>query len=153
MKCPCSTTNEANSVNTIKNVKVINLRKNENAEDLKDKLSKMFKSTISDELSAKPMNAPPMKIYLHKESYRPVRTTTARSVPKRFEAPAKSAVQDLLKKGVITRVSTPTEYQNGRSTRVLPIGPGRTKFLPHNLPPTLRQVQIPQTPHGTLGKV
>ena len=109
-QCPCSMKNEANSVTSVKNVKVINLKKNETAESLKDKLCKMFKSTISDELSAKPMNAPPMKIYLHKDNYRPVRTTTARSVPKRFEAPAKRAVQDLIKKGVITTVSSPTEW-------------------------------------------
>ena len=48
-----------------------------------------------------------MKIYLKDSNVKPTRTSTARAVPKRFEAPAKKAVQDLIKKGVIIRVSTP----------------------------------------------
>ena len=51
-----------------------------------------------------------MKIYLKDSNVKPTRTSTARAVPKRFEAPAKKAVQDLIKKGVIIRVTTPTEW-------------------------------------------
>ena len=56
------------------------------------------------------MAVPPMKIYLKDFNVKPARTSTARAVPKRFEAPAKKAVQDLIKKGVIIRVTTPTDW-------------------------------------------
>ena len=73
-------------------------------------IQKKFKGTISDELNARPMAVPPMKIYLKDSNVKPTRTSTARAVPKRFEAPAKKAVLDLIKKGVIIRVTTPTEW-------------------------------------------
>ena len=52
------------------------------------------------------MAVPPMKIYLKDSNVKPTRTSTARAVPKRFE----KAVQDLIKRGVIIRVSTPTDW-------------------------------------------
>ena len=70
-------------------------------DDLLEVIQKKFKKTISEELNANPMAVPPMKIYLKDSNVKPIRTSTARAVPKTFETPAKKAVQDLIKKDVI----------------------------------------------------
>ena len=72
-------------------------------------LTKEFRSVLSDELSTKPMKARPMHIHI-KTVYKPYRTTVARTIPKRYEAPAKTAIKELIKRGVIIPVTEPTEW-------------------------------------------
>ena len=72
-------------------------------------LTKEFRSVLSDELSTKPMKARPMPIHI-KTVYKPYRTTVARTIPKRYEAPAKTAIKELIKRGVIIPVTEPTEW-------------------------------------------
>ena len=68
-------------------------------------LTKEFRSVLSDE----PMKARPMHIHI-KTVYKPYRTTVARTIPKRYEAPAKTAIKELIKRGVIIPVTEPTEW-------------------------------------------
>ena len=83
-QCPSCLTYHDSIVNNVKIVQ-ISIKKEATVDDLLELIQKKFKGTISDELNAKPMAVPPMKIYLKDSNVKPTRTSTARAVPKRFE--------------------------------------------------------------------
>ena len=68
-----------------------------------------FPTVFSDELSEKPMEAPPMKIHV-KEGARPYRISTARQVPLRYREESEKEVIGYIKKGVIVKEDAPTEW-------------------------------------------
>ena len=121
-QCPSCLTYHNSIVNNVKIVQ-ISVKKEATVDDLLELIQKKFKGTISDELNAKPMAVPPMKIYLKDSNVKPTRTSTARAVPKRFEAPAKKA------------------------------SPRRRQLLPHHLPTPVRQIPLPQGTNGPLGQL
>ena len=54
------------------------------------------------------MKSPPMHIHLNDRKEKPLRISTARQIPKHLQADAKAAIQNLIQKGVIQRIDTPT---------------------------------------------
>ena len=77
--------------------------------DTVDKLMNDFSDVFNDELTAEPMAGPKMHIHLNPGA-RPVRVSTARPIPLRFQEEADKVIQDLLDKKVIARVTEPTEW-------------------------------------------
>ena len=73
------------------------------------KIVKKFNTVFSDELSETPMKAPPMKIHL-KDNAKPFRISTARQVPLRFKEESDKEVQSYIEKGVIVKVTEPTNW-------------------------------------------
>ena len=70
-------------------------------------LEEEFKDIISDELNPKPMNCSPMKIELIAGAT-PSKNMYTKRVPLPFEKEAEKVLQDLIDKGVITRVYKPS---------------------------------------------
>ena len=65
---------------------------------------------LSDLLHERPMSVGgPMKVYLRPDA-RPTYCSSPRKVPIRYEEEAEATVDELSKKGVIARVTTPTEW-------------------------------------------
>ena len=60
-----------------------------------------FPDVIHDSLNPIPMKTDPMHIYLKESDERPLRISTARQIPKHFQAAAELCIRDLLDKGVI----------------------------------------------------
>ena len=56
------------------------------------------------------MKCPPMHIHLNNRKEKPLYISTARQIPKHLQADAKAAVQNLIQKGVIQRIDTPTTH-------------------------------------------
>ena len=56
------------------------------------------------------MKTDPMHIYLKETGGRPLRISTARQIPKHFQAAAERCIRDLLDKGVIEKVDYPTGW-------------------------------------------
>ena len=56
------------------------------------------------------MKTDPMHIYLKESDERPLRISTARQIPKHFQAAAERCIRDLLDKGVIEKVDYPTGW-------------------------------------------
>ena len=76
----------------------------------KKELMEEFPDVLSDELSEKPMNTDePMKINLTANAI-PKKVTTARRVPLKFEEEAGKVVEELIQKGIITRVDETTDW-------------------------------------------
>ena len=67
-----------------------------------------FPTVFLDELSVKPMKAPPMKIHV-KGGARPYRISTARQVPLRYREESEKEVIGYIKKGVIIKEDTPIQ--------------------------------------------
>ena len=70
-------------------------------------LEEEFKDIISDELNPKPMNCTPMKIE-RIAGATPSKNMYTKRVPLPFEKEAEKVLQDLIDKGVITRVHKPS---------------------------------------------
>ena len=68
-----------------------------------------FPDVIYDSLKPIPMKTDPMHIYLKELDERPLRISTARQIPKHFQAAAERCIRDLLDKGVIEIV----DYHTG----------------------------------------
>ena len=68
-----------------------------------------FSDVFSDKLKDTPMATAPMSIKLT-DGAKPRKVTTARQVPLRFQDEAVKTVKDLVEKGVIKRVSVPTDW-------------------------------------------
>ena len=77
------------------------------AEALKEEFSDVF----SDKLKDTPMATAPMSIKLT-DGARLRKVTTARQVPLRFQDEAEKTIKDLVDKGVIKRVSEPTDWSS-----------------------------------------
>ena len=90
--------------------KVFKMNEKETGLTLTKNLKRQYKDVISDQLNETPMAGKPMHIYLTEGPMLPTRVTTARAVPKNMERAALAAVDDLLKKKVITKVETPTDW-------------------------------------------
>ena len=90
--------------------KVFKTNEKETGFTLTKNLKRQYKDVISDQLNETPMAGKPMHIYLTEGPMLPTRVTTARAVPKNMERAAIAAVEDLLKKKVITKVETPTDW-------------------------------------------
>ena len=56
------------------------------------------------------MKTDPLHIYLKESDERPLRISTARQIPKHFQAAAERCIRDLLDKGVIEKVDYPTGW-------------------------------------------
>ena len=56
------------------------------------------------------MKSPPMHIHSNDRKEKPLRISTVRQIPKHLQADAKAAVQNLLQKGIIQRIDTPTTH-------------------------------------------
>ena len=82
--------------------KVFKMNEKETGLTLTKNLKRQYKDVISDQLNEKPMAGKPMHIYLTEGPILPTRITTARAVPKNMERAAHAAVDDLLKKKVIS---------------------------------------------------
>ena len=76
-------------------------------------LEEEFQDIISNELNPKPMNCAPMKIELIAGAT-PSKNMYTKRVPLPFEKEAEKVLQDLIDKGVITRVHKPYIWCQGR---------------------------------------
>ena len=74
------------------------------------KLLNEFPDVIHDSLNPIPMKTDPMHIYLKESDERPLRISTAREIPKHFQAAAERCIRDLLDKAVIEKVDYPTGW-------------------------------------------
>ena len=101
-----STSSDTNMVNTSQ----ISTFKKSSHSDIKSKLLNEFDDVIHDFLNPKAMKSPPMYIHLNDRKEKLLRISTARQIPKHLQADAKAAVQNLLQKGVIQRIDTPTTH-------------------------------------------
>ena len=90
------------------NTSKISTFKKSSHSDIKSKLVKEFDDVIHDFLNPIPMKSPPMHIHLNDNKEKPLRISTARQIPKHLQADAKAAVENLIQKGVIKRIDTPT---------------------------------------------
>ena len=78
--------------------------------DIRKLLINKFPDVIYDSLNPVPMKTDPMHIYLKETDERPLRISTARQIPKHFQAAAERCIRDLLDKGVIEKVNYPTGW-------------------------------------------
>lgn len=67
---------------------------------------------VFDDTSITPMKGDPMFIHVNKnsETYKPMRTLTARPVPVHFQSEAKKATKILVDSGIIKKMSEPTDW-------------------------------------------
>ena len=79
-------------------------------EQVKEKLITEFRDTISDEISDKPLNVPPVEIKLKEGPVKPIQVTRARPVEFHFQGKAYELVKGLEKKGIISPVGEPTVW-------------------------------------------
>ena len=78
--------------------------------DIMESIKHNFSDVMNDRLNPVPMKTDkPMLINL-KENAKPLKVLAARRVPKRYEEPAEAAIEDLIKKGVLKRVSDVTDW-------------------------------------------
>ena len=98
-----STSSDTKMVNTSQ---ISTFKKSAHSE-IKSKLLNEFDDVIHDFLNPVPMKSP-IHIYSNNRKEKPLRISTARQIPKHLQADAKAAVQNLLQKGVIQRINTPT---------------------------------------------
>ena len=99
-----STSSDSNMVN----ISQISSFKKSSHSGIKHMLLNEFDDVIHDFLNPLQMKSPPMHIHLSDRKEKPLRISTARQIPKHLLAVAKAEVQNLLQKGVIQRIDTPT---------------------------------------------
>ena len=78
--------------------------------DIRKLLLNEFPDVIHDSLNPIPMKTDPMHNYLKESDDSPLRISTARQIPKHFQAAAERCIRDLLDKGVIEKVDYPTGW-------------------------------------------
>ena len=64
-----------------------------------------FSDVLNNRLNPVPMKTDKPMIINLKENAKPLKVLAARRVPKRYEEPAEAAIEDLIEKGVLQRVS------------------------------------------------
>ena len=79
-------------------------------ERIRSYLLKEFQNMISDELSDKPINVPPITIKLKAGPIRPIQCTRARPVDHHFQGPAYDLIKKLQRMKVLSEVDYPTEW-------------------------------------------
>ena len=73
--------------------------------DVMESIKHDFLDVLNDRLNPVPMKTDKPMLINHKENAKPLKVLAARRVPKRYEEPAEAAIEDLIEKGVLKRVS------------------------------------------------
>ena len=78
--------------------------------DVVESINHDFSDVLNDRLNATPMKTDkPMQINLSEDA-KPLKVLAVRPVPKQYEKPAEAAIEDLIEKGVLQRVSDVTDW-------------------------------------------
>ena len=99
----CKNNNSDNCLITVNNASSLTI-------DIRKLLLNKFPDVIHDSLNPIPMKTDPMHIYLKESDEHPMRISTARQIPKHFQAAAERCIRDLSDKGEIEKVDYPTAW-------------------------------------------
>ena len=99
----CETNKNNNCLITVNNAPSLTI-------DIRKLLLNEFPDINHDSLNPIPMKTDPMHIYLKESDERLLRISTARQIPKHFQAAAERCIRDLLDKGVIEKIHYPTGW-------------------------------------------
>ena len=88
---------------------ILTFKKSSHSE-IKNKLLNEFDDVIYDFLNPVPMKGPPMHIHLNDRKEKPLHISFARHTLKYLQADAKATIQNLIQKGVIQSIDTPTTH-------------------------------------------